>query len=41
MAIMRSISRVAEMSINVVIKPLVEAGEACLAVGCEMGRDVK
>jgi len=38
---MRSISRVADVSINTVSKLLVEAGEACLAVHDEMVRNVK
>src|SRR5438445_583640 len=38
---MRSISRVADVSINTVTKLLVEAGEACLAIHDEMVRNVK
>jgi len=38
---MRSISRVADVSINTVSKLLVEAGEACLAIHDETGRSVK
>ena len=38
---MRSISRVADVSINTVSKLLVEAGEACLALHDETVRDVK
>lgn len=38
---MRSISRVADVSINTVSKLLVEAGEACLALHDENVRDVK
>ena len=38
---MRSISRVADVSINTVAKLLVEAGEACLAIHDEHVRDVK
>lgn len=38
---MRSISRVADVSINTVSKLLVEAGEACLALHDEMVRNVK
>ena len=38
---MRSISRVADVSINTVSKLLVEAGEACLAVHDETVRNVK
>ena len=38
---MRSISRVADVSINTVSKLLVEAGEACLAIHDETVRDVK
>ncbi len=38
---MRSISRVADVSINTVSKLLVEAGEACLAIHDEHVRDVK
>lgn len=38
---MRSISRVADVSINTVSKLLVEAGEACLAIHDENVRDVK
>ena len=38
---MRSISRVADVSINTVTKLLVEAGEACLAMHDELVRDVK
>lgn len=38
---MRSISRVADVSINTVSKLLVEAGEACLAIHDEMVRNVK
>ena len=38
---MRSISRVADVSINTVSKLLVDAGEACLALHDEMVRDVK
>lgn len=37
---MRSISRVADVSINTVSKLLVEAGEACLAIHDEMVRNV-
>jgi IS1 family transposase len=38
---MRSISRVADVSINTVSKLLVEAGEACLAIHGEMVRNVR
>lgn len=38
---MRSISRVADVSINTVSKLLVEAGEACLAIHDEQVRNVK
>lgn len=38
---MRSISRVADVSINTVAKLLVEAGEACLAIHDETVRNVK
>jgi IS1 family transposase len=38
---MRSISRVADVSINTVSKLLVEAGEACLAIHDETVKDVK
>lgn len=38
---MRSISRIADVSINTVSKLLVEAGEACLAIHDENVRDVK
>jgi IS1 family transposase len=38
---MRSISRVADVSINTVSKLLVEAGEACLAIHDQTVRDVK
>jgi IS1 family transposase len=38
---MRSISRVADVSINTVTKLLCEAGEACLAIHDEMVRNVK
>ena len=38
---MRSISRVADVSINTVSKLLVEAGEACVAIHDEMVRNVK
>ena len=38
---MRSISRVADVSINTVSKLLVEAGEACLALHDETVRNVK
>lgn len=38
---MRSISRIADVSINTVSKLLVEAGEACLAIHDEAVRDVK
>lgn len=38
---MRSISRIADVSINTVSKLLVEAGEACLALHDEMVRDVR
>src|SRR3954454_16283161 len=38
---MRSISRVADVSINTVTKLLVEAGEASLAIHDEMVRDVQ
>lgn len=38
---MRSISRVADVSINTVSKLLVEAGEACLAIHDETVREVK
>jgi IS1 family transposase len=38
---MRSISRVADVSINTVSKLLVQAGEACLAIHEETVRDVK
>ncbi|MDB5437700.1 MAG: transposase [Caulobacteraceae bacterium] len=38
---MRSISRVADVSINTVTKLLVDAGETCLAMHDEMVRDVK
>ena len=38
---MRSISRVADVSINTVSKLLVEAGEACLAIHDEPVRGVK
>jgi IS1 family transposase len=38
---MRSISRVADVSINTVSKLLVEAGEACLAIHDDTVRDVK
>ena len=38
---MRSISRVADVSINTVSKLLVEAGEACLAIHDETVRNVK
>src|SRR5215203_6104069 len=38
---MRSISRVADVSINTVSKLLVEAGEACLAIHDETVRGVK
>lgn len=38
---MRSISRVADVSINTVSKLLVEAGEACLVIHDEMVRNVK
>lgn len=38
---MRSISRVADVSINTVSKLLVEAGEACLTIHDETVRDVK
>ncbi|MGV1684276.1 IS1 family transposase [Sphingopyxis sp. NJF-3] len=38
---MRSISRVADVSINTVSKLLVEAGEACLTIHDEAVRDVK
>jgi IS1 family transposase len=38
---MRSISRVADVSINTVTKLLVDAGETCLALHDEMVRDVK
>lgn len=38
---MRSISRVADVSINTVSKLLVEAGEACLAIHDEMVRGVR
>ena len=38
---MRSISRIADVSINTVSKLLVEAGEACLALHDEHVRDVK
>ena len=38
---MRSISRVADVSINTVSKLLVEAGEACLTIHDEMVRNVK
>lgn len=38
---MRSISRVADVSINTVSKLLVEAGEACLSIHDETVRDVK
>ena len=38
---MRSISRVADVSINTVAKLLVEAGEACLAIHDETVREVK
>jgi IS1 family transposase len=38
---MRSISRIADVSINTVSKLLVEAGEACLAIHDEHVRDVK
>ena len=40
-ASMRSISRVADVSINTVIKLLEDAGEACLAIHDETVRDVK
>ncbi|WP_067682369.1 transposase [Tsuneonella dongtanensis] len=38
---MRSISRIADVSINTVSKLLVEAGEACLSIHDETVRDVK
>jgi IS1 family transposase len=38
---MRSISRVADVSINTVTKLLVEAGEACLAIHDELVRNIK
>jgi IS1 family transposase len=38
---MRSISRIADVSINTVSKLLIEAGEACLAIHDEHVRDVK
>ena len=38
---MRSISRIADVSINTVAKLLVEAGEACLALHDETVRNVK
>jgi len=38
---MRSISRIADVSINTVAKLLVEAGEACLAIHDEHVRGVK
>ena len=38
---MRSISRIADVSINTVSKLLVEAGEACLAIHDETVRNVK
>jgi len=38
---MRSISRVADVSINTVTKLLVDAGETCLALHDELVRDVK
>src|SRR5271168_1304023 len=38
---MRSISRVADVSINTVTKLLVNAGETCLALHDELVRDVK
>ena len=38
---MRSISRLADVSINTVTKLLVDAGEACLAMHDELVRDVK
>ena len=38
---MRSISRVADVSINIVSKLLVEAGEACLAIHEETVRNMK
>jgi IS1 family transposase len=38
---MRSVSRIADVSINTVAKLLVEAGEACLALHDETVRDVK
>ena len=38
---MRSISRIADVSINTVAKLLVEAGEACLAIHDETVRNVK
>lgn len=38
---MRSISRVADVSINTVTRLLVDAGEACLAMHDELVRDVK
>ena len=38
---MRSISRVADVSINTVLKLLVEAGEACLSLHDETVRNVK
>ena len=38
---MRSISRVADVSINTVTKLLCEAGEACVAIHDEMVRNVK
>jgi lambda repressor-like predicted transcriptional regulator len=37
---MRSISRVADVSINTVTKLLVDAGETCLALHDELVRDV-
>ena len=38
---MRSISRMADVSINTVTKLLVDAGETCLALHDELVRDVK
>src|SRR5271167_1783550 len=38
---MRSISRVADVSINTVTKLLIDAGETCLALHDELVRDVK
>ena len=38
---MRSISRIADVSINTVTKLLVDAGETCLALHDELVRDVK